>query len=112
MTQLMPEGHVIDLHPWEYNEVPVTLAAALSLDVPIVALHLTRPAVQIPDRSALGMDSHFEAARGAYLIRGLPAGARATRHGRGAGDRNHGQCDRGAAGPRFGGDKRKGSSGR
>ena len=38
-------------------------------DVPIVALHLTRPAVEIPDRAALGMASHFEAARGAYLIR-------------------------------------------
>ncbi len=79
MTQLMPEGHVIDLHPWEYNEVPVTLAAALSLDVPIVALHLTRPAVQIPDRSALRMDSHFEAARGAYLIRDYRPGL--ERHG-------------------------------
>jgi transketolase len=69
VTQLFPDGHVIDLHPWEHNEVPVVLAAALSLPVPIVALHLTRPAVEIPDRAALGMASHFEAARGAYLIR-------------------------------------------
>ena len=77
VTQLFPEGHVIDLHPWEYNEVPVVLAAALATDVPIIALHLTRPAVEIPDRAALGMASHFEAARGAYLIRdarhGTPA---------------------------------------
>jgi transketolase len=79
MTQLFPDGHVVDLHPWEYNEVPVVLAAALSLDVPIVALHLTRPAVQIPDRSALGMDSHFEAARGAYLVRDYRPGR--ARHG-------------------------------
>jgi len=69
VTQLFPEGHVIDLHPWEYNEVPVVLAAALATDVPIVALHLTRPTVDIPDRAALGMASHFEAARGAYLMR-------------------------------------------
>ncbi len=69
VTQLFPEGHVIDLHPWEYNEVPVVLAAALATEVPIVALHLTRPAVEIPDRAALGMGSHFEAARGAYLLR-------------------------------------------
>jgi transketolase len=69
VTQLFPEGHVIDLHPWEHNEVPVVLAAALSTDVPIVALHLTRPAVEIPDRGALGMDSHFAAAKGAYLMR-------------------------------------------
>ncbi|HEV8252095.1 MAG TPA: transketolase [Candidatus Limnocylindria bacterium] len=74
VTQLFPEGHVIDLHPWEYNEVPVVLAAALATDVPIVALHLTRPTVDIPDRAALGMASHFEAARGAYLIRDVASG--------------------------------------
>jgi transketolase len=54
--------------------VPVVLAAALATDVPIVALHLTRPAVDIPDRAALGMASHFEAARGAYLIRDVATG--------------------------------------
>jgi transketolase len=69
VTQLFPEGHVIDLHPWEHNEVPVVLGAALATDVPIVALHLTRPAVEIPDREKLGMASHFEAARGAYILR-------------------------------------------
>lgn len=69
VTQLFPEGHVIDLHPWEHNEVPVVLAAALAQPVPIVALHLTRPAAEIPDRVALGMASHFDVARGAYLIR-------------------------------------------
>ena len=44
------------------------LAAALQTDVPIVALHLTRPALVIPDRAALGMPSHMEAANGAYVI--------------------------------------------
>jgi transketolase len=60
---------VINLHPWEYNEVPVLLGAALKLDVPVVALHLTRPGIEVPDRAALGMASHFEAAKGAYLVR-------------------------------------------
>jgi len=69
VTQLFPEGHVIDLHPWEYNEVPVVLAAALKQKAPIIALHLTRPNIEIPDREALGMASHFDAARGAYVIR-------------------------------------------
>jgi transketolase len=69
VTQLFPEGHVADLHPWEANEVPVLLAAALGAGFPIIALHLTRPAVEIPDREALGMASHFEAARGAYIVR-------------------------------------------
>lgn len=69
VTQLFPDGHVIDLHPWEYNEVPVLLGTAFGLDTPIVALHLTRPAIEIPDRAALGIPSHLAAARGAYLIR-------------------------------------------
>ncbi|MDP6529277.1 MAG: transketolase [Gemmatimonadota bacterium] len=69
VTDLFPEGRVVNLHPWEYNEVPVMLGAAFAMDYPIVALHLTRPPVEIPDREALGMASHLEAARGAYLIR-------------------------------------------
>ncbi len=69
VTQMFPEGQVIDLHPWEYNEVPAVLAAALSASAPVVALHLTRPAVEIPDREKLGMPSHLEAARGAYVLR-------------------------------------------
>ncbi len=74
VTQLFPEGSVIDLHPWEYNEVPVVLGAAFATDVPIIALHLTRPPIEIPDRRALGIASHFEAARGAYLIRDFRSG--------------------------------------
>jgi len=69
VTQLFPDGHVIDVHPWEHNEVPVVLAAALKTDAPIVALHLTRPNVTIPDRAALGMPSHHAAAKGAYVMR-------------------------------------------
>jgi len=69
VMQLFPRGHVINLHPWEHNEVPVLLGAALKEDVPIVVLHLTRPPITIPDREALRIPSHFEAARGAYLVR-------------------------------------------
>ena len=69
VTQLFPDGAVIDVHPWEHNEVPVVIGAALRTKAPIVALHLTRPAVEIPDRAALGMASHFAAARGAYVMR-------------------------------------------
>ena len=69
VTQLFPEGHVINIRPWEPNEVAPALAAALSTDVPIIALHLTRPAVVVPDRKALGMASHMEAAKGAYVVR-------------------------------------------
>lgn len=69
VTQLFPKGSVVNLHPWEHNEVPVMLGVALRADSPIIALHLTRPKVEIPDRKALGMPSHFESAKGAYVIR-------------------------------------------
>ncbi len=69
VTQLFPEGQVLNLHPWEHNEVAPVLAAALAAGVPVIALHLTRPPVIIPDREALGMASYLDAAKGAYLIR-------------------------------------------
>jgi transketolase len=69
VTQLFPEGQVLDLHPWEYNEVPVVLGAGMASSIPILALHLTRPPIEIPDREALGIPSHFEAAKGAYILR-------------------------------------------
>lgn len=69
VTQLFPAGKIINLHPWEYNEVPVLLGAAFREKAPLVALHLTRPNIEIPDRKALGIPSHFEAARGAYVLR-------------------------------------------
>ena len=69
MTQLLPDGQVINIHPWEHNEVAPALAAALATDIPIVAIHLTRPPIEIPDRDALGMASHLDAAKGAYMIK-------------------------------------------
>jgi len=69
VTQLFPQGSIINLHPWEHNEVPVLIAEGLRQDAPIVALHLTRPPIRVPDREALGIPSHFEAARGAYVVR-------------------------------------------
>ena len=74
VAKLFPQGAVIELHPWEYNEVPVLLGAALRQAAPIVMLNLTRPAIQIPDRQALGIPSHFEAARGAYIVRDFKRG--------------------------------------
>ncbi|MCH8069190.1 MAG: transketolase [Candidatus Marinimicrobia bacterium] len=69
VTQLFPMGHILNLHPWEYNEVPVMLGAALATDIPIIAIHLTRPPIELPDRIALGIPSHFEAAKGAYVVK-------------------------------------------
>ena len=69
VTQLFPKGSVINLYPWEHNEVAPMIGAAMATDKPIIALHLTRPPIEIPDREKLGIASHFEAAKGAYLIR-------------------------------------------
>lgn len=69
VTQLFPKGKIINLYPWEFNEVPVLLGAALKTEVPLIALHLTRPPVEIPDRESLGIPSHFDAAKGAYIVR-------------------------------------------
>lgn len=69
VMQLFPRGHILNLHPWEYNEVPVLLGAAFASPVPLVVLHLTRPPITIPDRAKLGIPSHFEAAKGAYVVR-------------------------------------------
>jgi transketolase len=69
VTQLFPKGQVLNIHPWEYNEVPVMLGEALKMDIPIIVLHLTRPPVEIPDRKKLGIASHFDSAKGAYIIK-------------------------------------------
>jgi transketolase len=69
VTQLFPDGHIINLHPWEHNEVAPMLAAALAANAPLIALHLTRPNIAVPDRAALGIPSHLDAAKGAYVFR-------------------------------------------
>ena len=69
VTQLFPAGRIINLHPWEHHEVPVLLSAALMSEAPISARHLTRPAIEIPGRTALGLPGCEAAARGAYLLR-------------------------------------------
>ncbi len=69
VTQLFPQGRTINLHPWEANDVVPALAAALRTKAPIIALHLTRPPVEVPDREKLGIESHMLASRGAYLLK-------------------------------------------
>ena len=69
VTQLFPQGHIINLYPWEHNEVAPTMAAAMSTKIPIIAIHLTRPPVEIPNRDELGIASHLDASKGAYIIK-------------------------------------------
>jgi transketolase len=74
VTQLFPDGHVLNLYPYEHNEVAPLLGAALATNVPIIVMHLTRPNVETPDRQKLGMAGYLEAGRGAYLMREYAAG--------------------------------------
>lgn len=69
VTQLFPEGYIVNIHPWEHNEVAPALVAAFNTNIPVIGLHLTRPSVTIPDRKALGMASYLDAAKGAYIIK-------------------------------------------
>ena len=75
VTQLFPDGQVINLHPYDHNEVPVMLSAALREDCAVIALHLTRPGIEIMDRDALGVPSYKAAAKGAYVARDFKEGA-------------------------------------
>ena len=70
VTQLFPDGAIINLHPWEYNEVPVLLGAALREKAP----H-RRPA---PDPAA----GHDPGSRGAGHPLALRGGARGLRPAR------------------------------
>src|ERR1700736_2299020 len=63
VMELFPEGHVINIIPWEHNEVTVLIAAARATTPHIGPPPLTRPPIQVPDRAALGMASHLEAAK-------------------------------------------------
>jgi transketolase len=74
VMSLFPDGHVINIIPWEHNEVPVLIAAAMATSAHVVGLVLTRPPIQVPDRAALGIASHLEAAKGAYLLRDYKPG--------------------------------------
>ena len=69
VTQLFPNGSIINIHPWEHNEVAPSLTAALKTDVPIVAIHLTRPSIIIPDREKMDIANHKYSAKGAYIIK-------------------------------------------
>ncbi len=80
VTDLFPRGHAIDLHPFDRNETIVLLGEAMRSPAHVVCLHLTRPAVTVPDREALGAGSYLEAAKGAYLLKDWDD-ARGPRHG-------------------------------
>ena len=88
VMELFPEGHVINIIPWEHNEVPVLIAAAMATDAHIVALHLTRPPIEVPIGGA-GHGIAFRGGAGRVPDSRLHARAGAHGHDSGAGDDVH-----------------------
>lgn len=77
LQENFPPGTAITLTPWEPGEIWTLVAAGLSARPAVLAPFVTRPAVSVPDREALGLAPASEAARGVYLLRaasGAPDG--------------------------------------
>jgi transketolase len=72
--RLFPEGQIINVHCWDYNDVApgyfaAAAAAARQHKIGVIVLHVARPDIPIVDRS-LFADSRLDAAAsGCYVIR-------------------------------------------
>jgi len=64
-----PPGALVTLTPWEPQEIPTLLAAALRLRPAIIAVFVTRPSKEVLDRGALGLALAAESTRGVYVLR-------------------------------------------
>lgn len=64
-----PPGALVTLTPWDPQEVPVLLAAALRARPAVVAAFVTRPSKVVLDRSVHGLAPVAEAAKGVYRLR-------------------------------------------
>jgi len=71
---LFPEGHIINLHCWDYNDVaPAYFAAADAAvrlrNAGVIVLHVARPDTRVVDRSIFADTRLDAAASGCYVIR-------------------------------------------
>jgi len=87
VTQLFPRGQIINLHPWEYNEVPVVLGAALRLEAPLIALD--PPAHPHPRPAGAGHALTLRGGPGRLYRPQLPARPAPDGHGDRPGDQRH-----------------------
>ena len=78
VTQLFPDGHVINLHPWEHNEVaPAARGRARDRRADRRAAPDAARGRRSPTARSSACRSHLDAARGAYVItRPRPEAAR------------------------------------
>ncbi|KNC52864.1 transketolase domain-containing protein [Thecamonas trahens ATCC 50062] len=72
--RLFPNGHIVNLYFWDYNDVCPGYFAALNMaltnkNTSIIAVHVARPDLAVADRSAFADSDPRAAAKGAYVIR-------------------------------------------
>jgi transketolase len=73
-----PPGTMVTLTPWEPQEIWHLVKAALAREPAIIAPFVTRPAVPILDRQALGLAPAGAAAQGAYRLHAAQGRSRGT----------------------------------
>ncbi|KAK3250409.1 hypothetical protein CYMTET_40211 [Cymbomonas tetramitiformis] len=71
---LFPEGQVINLHLWDYNDVAPAYFGAMQhalshKEVAGIVIHVARPDSQVADRSRWADSDIMAASKGAYVIR-------------------------------------------
>ncbi len=63
-----PRGALVTLTPWEPQEIPVLLSAALRRRPAVIAVFVTRPSKEVLDRGALGLAPVAQATSGVYAL--------------------------------------------
>jgi len=71
---LFPEGQIINLYFWDYNDVAPGYFAALNIaahrkEAGIIVVHVARPDMEVADRTKFGDSDLKSAAKGCYLIK-------------------------------------------
>lgn len=71
---LFPEGQIVNLYLWDYNDVAPAYFAAAQLalskkECSVIVVHVARPDVAVADRSTFADTDLTAAAKGAYVIR-------------------------------------------
>jgi len=72
--RLFPNGHIVNLYHWDYNDVCPSYFAALQMaqenkNTAVIAVHVARPDVPVADRSNFADPDPLAAAKGVYVIR-------------------------------------------
>ncbi len=73
-----PRGAVVTLTPWEPQEIPVLLSAALRRRPAVIAVFVTRPSKEVLDRGALGLAPVAQVTSGVYALRRAKATSAGT----------------------------------